>query len=120
MKLSLILAPMMLLAAPALANDQPTPNAHLGTDWSDDSFIMPFMLVRNENVVIDVHVERGIQGEAIACRLTSGNQLLSSDNGSTCHLSSQGFGLRHLVLQVINLDEHGHQIYITANRGRTH
>jgi hypothetical protein len=110
---------MMLLATTPAYADQSS-NVHLGSDWSDDSFIMSFMLVRNENVVIDVQVERGIQGEAIACRLTSGNQLLSSDNGSTCHLSAQGFGLRHLVLQVINLDEHGHQIYITANRGRTH
>lgn len=116
MKLSLIL-PMMLLAAPAYADQS---NVHLGSDWSDDSFIMPFMLVKNESIELHVQVEHNVIGQAIACRLLSEDKLLDSDSGRECHLQASGMGLRHYVLQVINLDSHGHQIYIDANRGRTH
>lgn len=125
MKLSLVL-PLMLSTAtfttPAHGNvPGERPDVLLGTTDNDSRFYLPLTLVRNESITLDVQVETNVRGDAIACRLLSNDVLLASDNGRACHLSAQGFGLRHYVLQVINLDAtRGHQVYITANRGRSH
>jgi hypothetical protein len=121
MKLSFII-PLMLLPTVALANvPGEKPDVLLGTTDNDNRFYLPLTLVRNESITLNVQVETNVRGDAIACRLLSDDVLLASDNGRECHLSAQGFGLRHYVLQVVNLDAtRGHQVYITANRGRSH
>src|SRR5271154_3825760 len=98
MKLGLII-PLMLSAATATTSARgnvpgESPDVILGTTDNDNRFMMPFSLVRNEDITIQVQVEPSIRGEAIACRLLSEGQLLASDDGTTCHLFAQGFGLR--------------------------
>jgi uncharacterized protein YceK len=101
---------------------QRRPDAILGMGLYDNHFYMPFMLVRDENVTIDIELERDApSGNVISCKLTSGDTTVSCDMGNACHLFASGNGLRHYVLHIYNVDEEGgHQVFINANRGRGH
>ena len=97
------------------------PDVILGVGLFDNHFYMPFMLVRHENITIDIKLERSAPaGNVISCKLTSGDTTVSSDMGNACHLFVSGNGLRHYVLHIYNVDEdHSHQVFITGNRGKS-
>jgi hypothetical protein len=102
-------------------NPQRRPDAILGVGLYDNHFYMPFMLVRDENISIDIKLERDApSGNVISCKLTSEDTTVSSDMGNACHLFAAGSGLRHYVLHIYNADQdRGHQVFINANRGRS-
>jgi len=102
-------------------NPQRKPDAILGVGLFDNHFYMPFMLVWDENITIDIKLERDApSGNVISCKLTSEDTTVSSDMGNACHLFAAGSGLRHYVLHIYNVDEErGHQVFINANRGRS-
>jgi hypothetical protein len=100
---------------------QRRPDAILGVGLDDNHFFMPFTLVRDEDITIDIHLERtATAGNLISCKVTSGDATISSDMGVACHLSASGTGLRYYVLHIANVDEvRSHQIFIEANRGKS-